>query len=126
MSKKERTIFYQVLTNLKVPDGYTSNISRCVRLKPLKLLGLKSHDYHIMMQRQLLPIELRKTLSRAVRSPLIQLSKYFRELCSNVIFPANIIRLEKDIAVVLCQLEKIFPPSLFDVMVHLTVHLATH
>ncbi|KAG6397742.1 hypothetical protein SASPL_143927 [Salvia splendens] len=28
MSKKERTIFCQVLKNLKVPDGYASNISR--------------------------------------------------------------------------------------------------
>ncbi|KAG6428069.1 hypothetical protein SASPL_112318 [Salvia splendens] len=124
MSKKERTIFCQVLKNLKVPDGYASNISRCVQLKPPKLLGLKSHDYHIMMQ-QLLPIALRKTLSRTVRSPLIQLSKYFRELCCKVICPADIIRLEKDIVVVLCQLEKIFPPSFFDVMVHLSVHLAT-
>ncbi|KAG6395273.1 hypothetical protein SASPL_145915 [Salvia splendens] len=124
MSKKERTIFCQVLKNLKVPDGYASNISMCVQLKPPKLLGLKSHDYHIMMQ-QLLPIALRKTLSRTVRSPLIQLSKYFRELCCKVICPADIIRLEKDIVVVLCQLEKIFPPSFFDVMVHLSVHLAT-
>ncbi|KAG6423408.1 hypothetical protein SASPL_113803 [Salvia splendens] len=89
MSKKERTIFCQVLKNLKVPDGYASNISR------------------------------------TLRSPLIQLSKYFRELCSNIICLADIFRLEKDIVVVLCQLEKIFPPSFFDVMVHLIVHLAT-
>ncbi|KAG6405592.1 hypothetical protein SASPL_133183 [Salvia splendens] len=31
MSKKERTIFCQVLKNLKVLDGYASNISRCVK-----------------------------------------------------------------------------------------------
>ncbi|XP_041994040.1 uncharacterized protein LOC121744538 isoform X1 [Salvia splendens] len=124
MSRTEKTTFCQVLKNLKVPDGYASNIARCVQLKPPKLLGLKSHDYHVMMQ-QLLPIALRNTLSKTVRSPLIKLSQYFRELCSKVICPADVIRLEKDIAVVLCQLEKLFPPSFFDVMVHLTVHLAT-
>ncbi|XP_047949378.1 uncharacterized protein LOC125195243 [Salvia hispanica] len=74
---------------------------------------------------RLLPIALRNTLSKSVRAPLIKLSEYFRELCSKVIHPADVIRLEKDIVVVLCQLEKIFPPSFFDVMVHLTVHLAT-
>ena len=33
--------------------------------------------------------------------------------------------LEKDIAVTLCELEKIFPPSFFTVMVHLVMHLAS-
>ena len=32
--------------------------------------------------------------------------------------------LEADIAVTLCELEKIFPPSFFTVMVHLVIHLA--
>jgi hypothetical protein len=32
-------------------------------------------------------------------------------------------RLEADILVILCKLEKIFPPAFFDVMVHLAVHL---
>lgn len=31
--------------------------------------------------------------------------------------------MEKDIAVILCKLEEIFPPAFFDVMVHLAVHL---
>ena len=33
-------------------------------------------------------------------------------------------RLNEKIAVVLCKLEIIFPPTFFDVMEHLTVHLA--
>ena len=33
--------------------------------------------------------------------------------------------LKKDIAVTLCELEKIFPPSFFTVMVHLVMHLAS-
>ncbi|XP_073273417.1 uncharacterized protein [Primulina huaijiensis] len=74
---------------------------------------------------QLLPVALRRTLSKSVRTPLIRLSRYFRELCCKVISPTDVVRLRKDIAVILCQLEKIFPPSFFDIMIHLTVHLAT-
>jgi len=32
--------------------------------------------------------------------------------------------LEKTIVLTLCKLEKIFPPSFFDIMVHLPIHLA--
>ena len=33
--------------------------------------------------------------------------------------------LEKDIVITLCELEKIFPPSFFTVMVNLVMHLAS-
>ena len=45
-------------------------------------------------------------------------------LCSKEIYPQDVFQLEEEIAIILCQLEKIFPPSFFDVMVHVTVHLA--
>lgn len=32
MSVRERDMFYKVLHDLKVPDGYSSNISRCISL----------------------------------------------------------------------------------------------
>ncbi|XP_071940025.1 uncharacterized protein [Coffea arabica] len=51
--------------------------------------------------------------------------KYFRQLCSKVICPQDVVRLESEIVVILCDLEKCFPPTFFDVMVHLTIYLAT-
>ena len=117
-------MFCNVLKKVKVPDGYAANVSRCVRVKPPRISGLKSHDNHILMQ-QLMPIALRKTLPKSVRYPLIRLSRYFRQLCSKVICPQDVVRLESEIAVILCDLEKCFPPTFFDVMVHLVVHLAT-
>ena len=33
--------------------------------------------------------------------------------------------METEIGKILCDLERIFPPSFFDVMVHLSVHLAS-
>ncbi|XP_071739225.1 uncharacterized protein [Rutidosis leptorrhynchoides] len=46
MDKKEKELFCEILMGVKVPDGYSANISRCVQQKPPKLSGLKSHDKH--------------------------------------------------------------------------------
>jgi hypothetical protein len=61
MSNEDKTSFLKVLRDVRVPDGYASNIFRCVRLKDHTITGLKTHDNHILMQ-QLLPIILRGSL----------------------------------------------------------------
>ena len=123
MTTSEKDGFLQVLKDVRVPDGYASNISRRVHLKERKISGLKSHDDHILMQ-QLLPIALRGSLPSQVTRPLIKLSCYFCEICSKTLTVPDLENLEKDIAVTLCELEKIFPPSFFTVMVHVVMHLA--
>ncbi|RVW26527.1 hypothetical protein CK203_107406 [Vitis vinifera] len=50
----------------EVPEGYCSNFRNLVSLEELKLFGLKSHDYHALMQ-QLLPVALRSVLPKHVR-----------------------------------------------------------
>lgn len=124
MQKSEKEIFCGVLKKVKVPDGYAANISRCVQLKPPKIFGLKSHDNHILMQ-QLLSLALRKVLPKHVRSTIMKLCHYFRQLCSKVLNPHDLVRMENEIGKTLCDLERIFPPSFFDVMIHLSVHLAS-
>jgi hypothetical protein len=46
------------MKRLKLPDGYAAGLKRCVNVKVGKIYGLKSHDYHIIIER-LLPIMLR-------------------------------------------------------------------
>jgi len=55
MSTNEKRSFCHCLRILKVPQGYSSNIRSLVSVKDLKLVGLKSHDCHVLMQ-QLLPV----------------------------------------------------------------------
>jgi hypothetical protein len=43
------------LKNLKFPDGYTAGFRRAVNLDTRKLSVVKSHDYHLFMER-LLPV----------------------------------------------------------------------
>lgn len=85
MSKEEKKQFCKVLHDIKVPDGYSSNISRCVNVAQAKITGLKSHDCHILMQ-QLLPVASRGLLPDGVTSVLFDLCGYFRELNAKVLY----------------------------------------
>ncbi|KAL7606445.1 hypothetical protein Lser_V15G18818 [Lactuca serriola] len=90
LTKEEKDKFCETLYNLRVPQGYCSNFSSLVSVKDRKLIGLKSHDYHMLIKEIIVD----------------ELDKLQEELC-----------------VTLCLLEKHIPPSFFDVMIHLTVHL---
>ncbi|XP_050222682.1 uncharacterized protein LOC126672773 [Mercurialis annua] len=107
---------------IRFPDGYASNLSRCVDTIGLKMHGMKSHDCHIFMQR-LLPIALRELLPKEVWEPLTELSIFFRELTSTSLTEKDLDRMRLEIPKILCKLERIFPPSFFDSMEHLPVHL---
>ncbi|KAF5465237.1 hypothetical protein F2P56_015262 [Juglans regia] len=54
---------------------------------------------------------------------LTELSTFFKELCARTLDVNHLSQLQIDIVTILCKLEMIFPPSFFDVMVHLAVHL---
>ncbi|KAL5754686.1 hypothetical protein ACOSP7_022906 [Xanthoceras sorbifolium] len=79
--RTEKYNFCKVLSHVKVPDGYLANISRCVSVKHIKIYGLKSYDCHILRQ-QLLLLAIRRVLPKRVSSVLVELSKFFRELCT--------------------------------------------
>ncbi|XP_028072583.1 uncharacterized protein LOC114274804 [Camellia sinensis] len=122
LSSDERYGFCEFLKSIKYPDGYAANISRCVNTKGDKLTGLKSHDCHVLIQR-LLPIGMRGYLHNDICVALFELENFFQELCSKTLKMKNLEILEDCIIFILCKLEKIFPPTFFDVMVHLAIHL---
>ncbi|KAF7133467.1 hypothetical protein RHSIM_Rhsim09G0074400 [Rhododendron simsii] len=118
----ERRKFCEWLSSVKLPDGYASNLSRCVNATTSKISGMKSHDYHVFLQR-LLPIAAHGFLRKDVHTVLSELSYFFKQLCSKTVDKAVLKQLKKDIALILCKLEMIYPPSFFVVMVHLAIHL---
>ncbi|XP_040867221.1 uncharacterized protein [Glycine max] len=122
MSTAEKRSFCQCLRSLKVPQGYSSNVKSLVSVNDLKLVGLKSHDCHVLMQ-QLLPVAIRGTLPDKVRVAITHLCFLFNAICVKVIDPKQLDDLENEVVVVLCQMEMYFPSSFFDIMVHLVVHL---
>ena len=48
---------------------------------------------------------------------------FFSSICCKVIDPLKLDELEEENVVILYELEMFFPPSFFDIMVHLVVHL---
>ncbi|XP_062108477.1 uncharacterized protein LOC133819291 [Humulus lupulus] len=118
LSKLEKELFCKRLFSLKVPDGYSSNIRNCVSMEQCKLMGLKSHDCHILMQ-QLLPMAIKGLMPLGPRDAIIRLCMFFNRICQRVLDRESIMTLENDVIETLCLLERFFPPSFFDVMIHL-------
>ena len=106
---------------LKMPDGYASNLGRCIDKKEAKLFAMKSHDCHVFMER-LLPIAF-AALPFPIWKALTELSQFFRDLCSTVLREDHLLQMEQNIPIILCKLERIFPPAFFDSMEHLPIHL---
>ncbi|KAL9225974.1 hypothetical protein vseg_001839 [Gypsophila vaccaria] len=122
LSRNEKKVVCESLKGLKVPHGYSSNISRLVSVKDSKLVGLKSHDCHVLLT-QLLPVAIRSVLPSHVRQVITKLCRFFSVINGKDIDPDSLDNLQADVIVILCELEMYFPISFFDIMVHLIVHL---
>ena len=122
LSKNEKQIFCKRLFDLKLPDGYSSNIANCISLEDCKITGLKSHDCHVLMQ-QLLPVALKGLMPKGPRNAVLRLCAFFNRICQRIIDREKIAALEEEVIETLCMFERFFPPSFFDIMIHLTIHL---
>ena len=91
LSRKEKLRFYQCLRRVKV----------LVQLKDLKLIGLKSHDCHVLMQ-QLLVVTIRDIFPNKVRLAITQLCFFFNAICSKVLNPVKLDELENKAAIISC------------------------
>ncbi|KAL0287563.1 UNVERIFIED_CONTAM: hypothetical protein Scaly_2760100 [Sesamum calycinum] len=108
---------------LRFPDGYASNLARCVNMIELRLHGMKSHVCHIFMQK-LIPIAFREMVPKHVWSALTEVSLLFQILCSTTLDVRKVQELEDSVAVIMCNLKKVFRPTYFDSMEHLNLHLS--
>ena len=118
----ERRQFCQFIKSVKFPDGFAANISNNVNIKDGKIIGLKTHDCHVLFQR-LLPIGIRPYVTKEVSTTISELAMFFQKICARTLSVSDLDAMQDGIVVTLCKLEKIFPPAFFDVMVHLVVHL---
>lgn len=112
----------EFLRDVKFPDGYAANLTRCINMDGRKVQGLKTHDCHILLQ-QILPVAMRGLIHKDIYEAIAELGIFFKEICAKTLKVDVLHRLKSEIPIILCKLEKIFPPAFFDVMVHLAVHL---
>jgi hypothetical protein len=87
-----------------------------------KFQNLKSHDCHVIMT-QLLLVALRGLLPENVRLAIVKLCAFLNAISQKVINPEYLPWLENDVVHCLVSFELVFPPSFFNIMTHLLVHL---
>jgi hypothetical protein len=109
---------------LKVLSGYSSNFKRLVLVKGMKMNFslMKSHDCHVLMT-TLLRVALRGIKTELVRDAVMSLCLFFNAIEQKVIDEEKLLDLESRHFETLCLLEATFPPSFFDLMLHLIAHL---
>ncbi|KAI5350320.1 hypothetical protein L3X38_003211 [Prunus dulcis] len=122
MKTNDKKEFLKFVSSVKFPDGYASNIARCVNVDGGKFTGLKSHDCHVFMQR-LLPVGIRHLLPEDMVKPIMVLSRFFSQLTAKTLRRTDMFQLRHDIIQVLSKFEMIFPPAFFTTMMHVMVHL---
>ncbi|XP_066364931.1 uncharacterized protein [Miscanthus floridulus] len=123
LGKDQKIEFCKFLKGIKFPDRYAANLARYISEDGSKVQGkLKTHSCHILLQR-IIPAGLRGLVRKDVYEAVAELRTFFKELCSRNVRIDVVKRLKEEIPLILCKLEKIFPPAFFDVMVHLAVHL---
>jgi hypothetical protein len=122
LSRAQRQEVLQWIKILMFPDGYAANLSREVNLSTTRVLGMKSHDFHIWIER-ILPVMVRGYVPEHVWLELSELSYFFRRLCAKELSRTMVVDLERLAPVLLCKLEKIFPPGFFNPLQHLILHL---
>jgi hypothetical protein len=71
----------------------------------------------------LIPLASHDLLPKGIWDALIEISYFFRDICSSKLNVDHIERLQMNIIETLYKLEMIFPPSFFDSMEHLLIHL---
>ena len=106
-----------MLENIKIPDRYSSNISKYVNSKDVILDGLKTHDYHVLMQ-ELIPIAIYCVLPKNVRMAVICLCNFYRDICIKRLFKKDVKKIKVRVVTILYDLEKIFLPSFFTIMMY--------
>ncbi|TYK04872.1 transposase [Cucumis melo var. makuwa] len=98
LTKEGKRCVLKTLSRIKVPEGYSSNITNLVSMKDLKLNSLKSHDCHVLIQ-QLFPIAIISVLPKHVRYVITRLCIFFNSVCNKVLDAKQLDKLEEDIVV---------------------------
>ena len=83
-SEANRRKFCRFIRSVKCSDGFASNLSKNVASNDSRLVGLKLHDCHVIMQR-LLPVGCQSLVSKNIWSTIVELCTFFKQLCASIV-----------------------------------------
>jgi hypothetical protein len=75
LSKEQKKAYYDFLREVNFPDGFASNISRCLNADGTKVQCLKIHDCHILLQR-ILPAAMRGFFDKDIYEAIVELGTF--------------------------------------------------
>jgi hypothetical protein len=73
--KEQKKAICDFLREVKFPNGFASNISRCLNGDGTKVQGLKTHECHILLQR-ILPAAMRGFLDKDIYETIAELGTF--------------------------------------------------
>jgi hypothetical protein len=122
LTAKEKKTFCQCLRGVRVPTGFSSNISKLVSMNDLSMYGYNFHDCHVMMM-VFLAIAIHVIKLVHVKVIITHLCYFFNTVSHKVIGRKELDDLRAYMIETMCMLEMCFPTSFFDVQQHLMIHL---
>ncbi|GKA19919.1 reverse transcriptase domain-containing protein [Tanacetum coccineum] len=66
---------------------------------------------------------LHQYLPDEVAKIIIELCSFFKQICSATLMEGDMLKAQSKVVDILCNLELIYPPAFFDIMIHLVIHL---
>jgi hypothetical protein len=119
---EEKKTFCQCQRGVRVPTGFSSNISKLVSMNDLSMYGYNSHDCHVMMM-VFLTIAIHVIKPVHVKVIITHLCYFFNTVSQKMIGRKELDDLREYMIENMCMLEMCFPPSFFDMQQHLMIHL---
>jgi hypothetical protein len=107
---------------VRVPIGFSSNITKLISVKDLSKSGYNSHDCHMMMM-VFLSIVIRVIKPMRIKVLITHLRYFFNTVSQKVIGCKELDDLKECMIETMCMLEMCFPFSFFDMQKHLMIHL---
>jgi hypothetical protein len=77
LKPQQRKEVMRWMKGFKLPDGYAAGLRRSMNMMTGKLIWLKSHDYHIIMER-LMSVMFQGYFDDAARMVLAELSYFYK------------------------------------------------
>jgi hypothetical protein len=122
LTQHERLAICKCLCRLKVPTGFPSNIRSLVSLKDMTLTGCNSHDCHMMIT-VFLTIAIRAIKPVFLKMVITRMWYFLNVISQKVVDYVELARLQLFMSETQARLEMCFPPSFFDIMEHLMIHM---
>jgi hypothetical protein len=120
LTAEEKKTFCQCLCGVRVPMGFSSNISKLVSMNDLSMYDYNYHDCNVMMM-VFLTIAIRAIKPVHVKIIITRLCYFFNAVSQKVIVRKELGDPRAYMIETMCMFEMCFPPF-FDMQQHLMIH----